>query len=235
MDLHFTSDQPNDAERSAVDAVLGPARIEMVRRHQPGRIGSPDFRKRSSQFRPAPPAVARSPFHTRTGGVDQSRGSELRLPAAECAARRGLRGGRLLRHVLAVKAGSGRSSGLRRHCLPSKRGQRALLALEQRLGPAGEPRDGAGSTWARSPCLGLCERAPAVLVTGSGETAWNRVIALPAARPYPPAWITAIIRCATTTRWNPQCRRRETLRFGCSAASGRQVPRAWKLIGEAAA
>ena len=41
--------------------------------------------------------------------------------------------------------------------------------LERALGPAGEPvRDG-GATWLRSPCLGLCERAPAALFTVAGE------------------------------------------------------------------
>ena len=41
--------------------------------------------------------------------------------------------------------------------------------LERALGPAGEPiRDGR-ATWLRSPCLGLCDRAPAALLTVAGE------------------------------------------------------------------
>ncbi|MBI3748178.1 MAG: NADH-quinone oxidoreductase subunit NuoF [Chloroflexi bacterium] len=41
--------------------------------------------------------------------------------------------------------------------------------LERTLGPAGEPvRDGR-ATWLRSPCLGLCDRAPAALLTVAGE------------------------------------------------------------------
>jgi NADH-quinone oxidoreductase subunit F len=49
-------------------------------------------------------------------------------------------------------------------------------SLERALGPAGAPsRDGA-STWLRSPCLGLCERAPAAMVTAAGEA--PRVITL---------------------------------------------------------
>ncbi|MFN7943245.1 MAG: NAD(P)H-dependent oxidoreductase subunit E [Thermoanaerobaculia bacterium] len=42
-------------------------------------------------------------------------------------------------------------------------------ALERQHGPAGEPAAGGGSTWKRSPCLGLCERAPAALVIGAGR------------------------------------------------------------------
>jgi NADH-quinone oxidoreductase subunit F len=51
------------------------------------------------------------------------------------------------------------------------RGAEALCAeLEGKLGPA-------GSTWLRSPCLGLCERAPAALITASGETPRDSVLA----------------------------------------------------------
>ncbi len=49
------------------------------------------------------------------------------------------------------------------------RGAEELCArLTEELGPAGEsPREGAG-TWVRSPCLGLCERAPAALAVHAG-------------------------------------------------------------------
>ena len=41
--------------------------------------------------------------------------------------------------------------------------------LTRALGPAGEPiRDGE-ATWLRSPCLGLCDRAPAAMFTVAGE------------------------------------------------------------------
>jgi NADH-quinone oxidoreductase subunit F len=40
--------------------------------------------------------------------------------------------------------------------------------LESALGPTGESKDGR-STWLRSPCLGLCERAPAALIQRAGE------------------------------------------------------------------
>jgi NADH-quinone oxidoreductase subunit F len=41
--------------------------------------------------------------------------------------------------------------------------------MERALGPAGTESHGRGATWRRSPCLGLCERAPAALVIGAGE------------------------------------------------------------------
>jgi NADH-quinone oxidoreductase subunit F len=47
--------------------------------------------------------------------------------------------------------------------------ERVCDALERELGPAGEPGAGEERTWHRSPCLGLCERAPAAMVTIAGE------------------------------------------------------------------
>ena len=49
------------------------------------------------------------------------------------------------------------------------RGAEALCAdVEAALGPAGESQDGY-ATWHRSPCLGLCERAPTALVIAAGD------------------------------------------------------------------
>lgn len=49
--------------------------------------------------------------------------------------------------------------------------------LETKLGPPGSACAGGRATWLRSPCLGLCERAPAVLTTVAGETPQERVLA----------------------------------------------------------
>ena len=50
-------------------------------------------------------------------------------------------------------------------------------ALEAKLGPPGRFGRGDQATWLRSPCLGLCDRAPAALVTAAGETPRSRVFA----------------------------------------------------------
>ena len=58
------------------------------------------------------------------------------------------------------------------------RGADQLCAeLEETLGPAGSPCAGGRALWFRSQCLGLCERAPAVLVTSAGEASRKRVLA----------------------------------------------------------
>jgi len=49
--------------------------------------------------------------------------------------------------------------------------------LERALGPAGTPCFGGRVIWLRSQCLGLCERAPAALVSSAGEKPQERVLA----------------------------------------------------------
>ena len=49
--------------------------------------------------------------------------------------------------------------------------------LEKKLGPANSPCTNGKATWRRSPCLGLCERAPAALVSCAGEDPAERVLA----------------------------------------------------------
>jgi len=55
--------------------------------------------------------------------------------------------------------------------------ERLCAELERKLGPAGQPCAGGKAIWQRSACLGLCERAPAALVTAAGEKPGKRVIA----------------------------------------------------------
>jgi NADH-quinone oxidoreductase subunit F len=47
--------------------------------------------------------------------------------------------------------------------------EETCATLESQLGPAGAPARDGTVTWLRSPCLGLCERAPAALFTIAGE------------------------------------------------------------------
>ncbi len=57
-------------------------------------------------------------------------------------------------------------------------GAEALCSeLETVLGPAGAPTADGRETWVRSPCLGLCERAPAVLVVAAGARPSARTVA----------------------------------------------------------
>ena len=62
--------------------------------------------------------------------------------------------------------------------------------VEQLLGPAGSPTLDGKATWYRSSCLGLCERAPAALMSTAGERPGEKVFA-PAS---PTALVTALER-----------------------------------------
>jgi NADH-quinone oxidoreductase subunit F len=54
---------------------------------------------------------------------------------------------------------------------------RLCAELERKLGPAGSPCSGGRAIWLRSQCLGLCERAPAALISSAGERPAERVLA----------------------------------------------------------
>jgi NADH-quinone oxidoreductase subunit F len=76
------------------------------------------------------------------------------------------------------------------------RGAEALCRkLESQLGPAGSPCLGGRATWLRSTCLGLCERAPAALVTMAGEKPRERVLA-----PADPGALESLLRDAVAGR-----------------------------------
>jgi NADH-quinone oxidoreductase subunit F len=55
--------------------------------------------------------------------------------------------------------------------------ERLCAELEGTLGPAASPCSGGRAIWLRSQCLGLCERAPAALVTSAGNKSHERVLA----------------------------------------------------------
>src|SRR5271155_2582405 len=54
--------------------------------------------------------------------------------------------------------------------------EKVCAELERNLGPADSPNSGGRAVWRRSQCLGLCERAPAALLTYAGEKSAERVI-----------------------------------------------------------
>ena len=54
--------------------------------------------------------------------------------------------------------------------------ERVCGEMEQLIGPAGTPTTDGATTWQRSPCLGMCEQAPAVLLQRAGVGATDRSI-----------------------------------------------------------
>ncbi|HLY14674.1 MAG TPA: NAD(P)H-dependent oxidoreductase subunit E, partial [Candidatus Limnocylindrales bacterium] len=56
-------------------------------------------------------------------------------------------------------------------------GEDTCADLARSIGPAGVPSADGSTTWLRSPCLGLCERAPAALFTVAGPQPEQVVVA----------------------------------------------------------
>lgn len=165
MDLYFTDDQPTDAERESIDAALlgipmpgddGPLPEESP------RPGSMEARLRRSMLLPVLHSA-----HARAGWLSPGAVNyicrRLGVPPAEAY---GVASFYALFSVVPRPA----------HvvhicddiaCLVAGAGD-LCAALEQTVGPAGTPDASDRATWLRSPCLGLCERAPATLVSSAG-------------------------------------------------------------------
>ena len=187
MDLHFTSDRPSDDEISAVDSLLGPAvsRWAGGERSDPAEgqtaVGGHRTSGRRHLLLPVLHAV-----QWRVGWI--SRGAlnyacrRLDVPPAEAY------GVASFYDMLSMEPQHAVVARVCDDIACLARGADELCSkLEESLGPAAHSGQRTPSNWVRSPCLGLCERAPAVLVTGAGEQPSNCVSA--------PASPSSVLRC----------------------------------------
>ena len=173
MDLRFREARPSGAERRAIDAVLGPPTSGWDGgRRRPecdGRMatGGHDARARRHLLLPALHAA-----QGRAGWISEAALNyicrRLTIPPAEAY------GVATFYGLFALEK---RVPGAIHVCddvVCRVNGAEALCAgMKAALGSAdGRGRDGA--TLLRSPCLGLCEQAPAALVTRAGEPPWER-------------------------------------------------------------
>lgn len=168
MDLRFTDAEPTDEERAAVDALLGPPlngwdggeRTDADLRWAHGGHEARDHR---DQLLPALHAVNDRVGWLSEGALDYIC-RRLLVPPAE---------GYGVATFYAMFSVTPRPARVLHICTDlacETRGAAALVAgVESRLGPAGQARDGV--VWQSSPCLGLCERAPAALLIQAGGPA----------------------------------------------------------------
>jgi len=174
VELHFTNDQAALEEKSAVDAVLGVPKnswsgaARQIEKDGHSAIAAPN---RRHQLLPALHAL-----HSRIGWLSPGAlnyiALSLNVPPAEVHAVASFYG--LFRltpcppvtlHVCDDIA-----------CLT--RDSRALcMHMEKTFGPEGSAIRGGQATWRRSACLGLCERAPAALLSVSGKSPCEIVLA----------------------------------------------------------
>ena len=172
MDLHVVGPAATPEERAAIDGVLDPL------------IGAPRSGWAGGTRDPAVDG------HVAHGGHEARERRDLLLPALEAAAGRvGWVSRGALNHVskrLAVPPAEAYGVASFYALLPTTPrppivahlcddiacrlagAERICEDLERRHGPAGSATADGAATWMRSPCLGQCERAPAVMVTSAG-------------------------------------------------------------------
>jgi NADH-quinone oxidoreductase subunit F len=173
VDLHLTDDRPTNAEKAAVDGVLGPPHSGWeggLRLEVDGHVAFGNTVRRDLLL-PVLHAIQSGIGWISAGALNYA-ALRLNLPPAEihgvasfyamfCLSPRAP----IVAHVCDDIA-----------CLA--RGAEALcVELEKNFGPAGSSSVQNRATWLRSPCLGLCERAPAALISAAGETPRECVVA----------------------------------------------------------
>ena len=196
MDLHLTDAAPTDAERAAVDAVLGTpddgwtgaARDdEALRVARGGRAA----RERRHLLLPALHALQRGVGWVSEGGANYV-ATRLTVPPAE------IFGVASFYALLSTRPASPTVLHVCDDVACVPHGAEDLCAAA--AAALGEPGGDGQVSWKRSPCLGLCERAPAVFIQRAGDGATDDQVApvgaaffsdVPATVPAPPTGASA--------------------------------------------
>ena len=169
MDLHVIGPLASAAERAAVDAVLGPPATRWVGGERtPGSQGHVAHgghaaRSRRDLLLPVLHAV-----QDRVGWISQPALNyickRLTIPPAEAYG---------VATFYALYATKPRPPVVVHVCddiaCRLAGAEEVCGDLERSFGAPGTPNGDGTSTWLRSPCLGLCDRAPAALVTSAGD------------------------------------------------------------------
>ncbi|MER5555453.1 NAD(P)H-dependent oxidoreductase subunit E [Streptomyces sp. NPDC002793] len=184
MDLRYTDAAPSDIEREAVDALLGPPpsgwegaaeRTDEDLRWAKGGVAA--AKDRRDQLLPALHAVNDRVGWISEGALDYIC-RRLTVPPAEAY------GVATFYAMFSVRPRPAKVLHVCTDLACAARGSAAVCAdLTERLGAPGTPAEGA--VWQESPCLGLCERAPAALLLQAGTDPAGAHSAPPAPLPLP--------------------------------------------------
>ncbi len=161
MDAHFTGAVPTAEERAAVDRVLGDSL---------GESGA-SARRRRHLLLPVLHAInARAGWIS--GGALNYACERLAVPPADAYG---------VATFYAMFSTTPRPPSVLHVCddvvCANAGAPEVCAALESACGTAGSPTSDGHATWQRSPCLGLCDRAPAALLFVAGEEPIERQIA----------------------------------------------------------
>jgi len=196
VDLHLTEDQATSAEKAAVDGVLGRPESGWdggQRRVEVDGRASFHATSRRDLLLPVLHAIQARAGWISPGALNYV-ALRMNLPPAEIHG---------VASFYAMFSLSPRAPIVAHVCddiACLTRGAAALCAeLEEKCGPAGSSTAQDNVTWLRSPCLGLCERAPAALISVAGESPRERVVA-----PASSNSIQSALRDAESGRLSPE-------------------------------
>jgi len=173
MDLHFTGAQPSEEERSAVDGVLG----EPEERGGPhwSTGGAHDAERRRHLLLPTLHAIADRVGWIGEGALNYAC-RRLSIPPAEAYGVASFYG------LFSMRPRPPRVVHVCDDIACMAAGAADLCKrVEGEAGKPGTPSTDGSSTWLLSPCLGLCDRAPAALVISAGaQGRWTPLSAISA-------------------------------------------------------
>jgi len=174
VDLHLTSAKPSEAEKSAIDGDLGSPASAWDGGQRNGSLdGRVSVRSAIPRDRLLPVLHA---AQSRIGWI--SAGAINYIAARMNVAPAEIYGVASFYGMFSLEARPPVVVHVCDDIACMTRGASELCAnLQKQFGNAGAPDATGRLTWLRSPCLGLCERAPAVLVTSAGETPAATVLA----------------------------------------------------------
>lgn len=177
MDAHFTKDHSSPAEQEAVDSVLGvPHSGWRGGPRRPDRDGHSDVNGHARGAKrhlllPVLHAI-QSRMGWITPGALNYACQRLDVPPAEAYG---------VASFYGLFSVSPRPPCVLHVCddiaCMTRGGEELCRSLEDKLGHAGSPSLEGKATWLRTPCLGLCERAPAALMSRAGEIPAEKVVA----------------------------------------------------------
>lgn len=173
MDLHLTEHQATTSEKAAIDGVLGPPKScwESGQRSEVESHAAFSNPTRRDLLLPVLHAIQSRVGWISPGALNLA-ALRMNLPPAEIYG---------VASFYAMFSLVPRAPIVARVCddiACLTRGAKTLCSdLEKTLGAAGSCGDQNRATWLRSPCLGLCERAPAALISSAGETPREYVVA----------------------------------------------------------
>jgi NADH-quinone oxidoreductase subunit F len=176
LDIHISGVQPLSEEKSAVDSILGGSEPEREEEYQSASGKRVSFQSHGASSRRHLLLPVLHAIQARMGWISPGALNyacrRLEIPPAEAYGVASFYGlfSMVPRPpvVLHVCDDIG--------CL-ARGADRLCRKLEAALGPAGKHSLDGKATWLRSPCLGLCERAPAAMLSVSGSVPRERIFA----------------------------------------------------------